>query len=222
MKTKSMLREYFESLTLSVVIVLFVRAFLAEAVQVPTASMENTLLPGDHLFINKFTFRHYGGGDSGGLLPFTHVRRRDIVVFKYLDGPETASYYVKRVVGLPGETVSIDAKQVYINGKPLDEPYAVFKEPARKDLRPRDILEPLVVPDDHFFVLGDNRDRSYDSRFWGPISRERIVGRPLLVWWSFDREAVPAASGGLTRRLTDSFARFFRQTRWNRTGRVIH
>ena len=103
MRGKSHLREYFESLIFSVVVVLFVRTFLAEAVQIPTGSMEDTLLPGDHLFINKFTFRHYESGASCGLLPYAEVRRRDIVVFKYLDDPDGSKYYVKRVVGLPGE-----------------------------------------------------------------------------------------------------------------------
>lgn len=219
MRGRSHLREYFESLILAIVVVLFVRTFLAEAVQVPTGSMENTLLPGDHLFINKFIFRHYSGGDSWGLLPFTEIRRRDIVVFKYLDEPDGSKYYVKRVVGLPGETVEIRAKQVYINGRPLDEPYAIFKEPSRKNLRPRDYLAPFQVPPAHFFVMGDNRDRSFDSRFWGALPRDRVIGKPLFVWWSFD--GGDQSSAGLTGLVGGFFSRFIRQTRWTRTGKSI-
>jgi signal peptidase I len=218
MRGKSHLREYFESLIFSVVVVLFIRAFVAEAVQIPTGSMENTLLPGDHLFINKFAFRHYESGASSGLLPFAEVRRRDIVVFKYLDEPDGSKYYVKRVVGLPGECIEIRAKQVYIDQKPLDESYAVFKEPFQKNLRPRDYMDPFEVPPNHFFVMGDNRDRSYDSRFWGALPRDQIIGRPLFVWWSFD----PGGGSGLADAVGGFFSRFVGQTRWDRTGKSIY
>ncbi len=221
MRGKSHLREYFESLIFSVVVVLFVRAFLAEAVQIPTGSMEDTLLPGDHLFINKFTFRHYESGGSSGLLPFAEIRRRDIVVFKFLDEPDGSKYYVKRVVALAGESVEIRAKQVYIDQTPLDEPYAVFKEPFRKNLRPRDYMSPFQVPPDHFFVMGDNRDRSFDSRFWGALPRDRIIGRPLFVWWSFDKNGSGGGSES-TDAVGGFFSRFVGQTRWGRTGKGIY
>lgn len=224
MAAKSKLREYLESLLFSVTIVLFARAFLVEAVQIPTGSMENTLLPGDHLLINKFTFRQRAAVEPRALLPFSEIRRKDVVIFRFLADPAEPKYYVKRVVGLPGETVEIRAKQIYVNGRALDEPYALFKEPARSDFRPRDYYGPATVPDGHFFVLGDNRDRSYDSRYWGFLPRERIVGKPLFVWWSFDKAtAEPPASNlaGRLDRLRGVLTRFFSRTRWSRTGKAI-
>jgi signal peptidase I len=221
MERKSTLREYLESFFLAVIIVLFFRTFLAEAVQIPTGSMEDTLLPGDYLFINKFTYRRYGREALPTILPFAGVRRRDVIVFRFFDGPHELQYYVKRVIGLPGETVEIRAKQVYINGKPLDESYTVFNDPSVKDLRPRDFLESVTVPGNHFFVLGDNRDSSYDSRFWGTLPRDRIIGKPLIVWWSFDGNDSQSRQDGLMNRLVEFTTRFFRQTRWSRTGEII-
>ncbi len=220
MHHRSKLREYFESLLVSIIVVLFIRAFVAEAVQIPTGSMEDTLLPGDHLFINKLTYRQNIEIGSYGVLPFADVRRRDIVVFRFFDQPDESRYYVKRIIGLPGDRVEIRAKQVYIDGKALDESYAVFKEPWAKDRQPHDDMELLEIPLGHYFVMGDNRDRSYDSRFWGPLPRDRIIGKPLVVWWSFDGNRTPASTRW-TDRLGGLFTRFFRQTRWRRTGLLI-
>ncbi len=221
MRRKSTLRQYLESLLLSVVVVLFIRAFLGEAVQIPTGSMEDTLLPGDHLLINKFAFRFYEGQEPVRFLPFAEVVRKDVVVFKHLEASSEPAYYVKRVVVLPGETVEILEKQVFIDGAPLDEPYAVFKEPARRDLSPRDNYGAVTVPARHFFVLGDDRDRSYDSRFWRFLARDKIVGKPLFVWWSIDVARGRHSPIDFTDRLGGMFTRFFRDTRWSRTGKVI-
>ena len=214
MHRRPILREYFDSFLLAVIVVLFMRSFLAEAVQIPTGSMEDTLLPGDHLFINKFTFRDYRKTDSSGILPYIDVRRRDIVVFRFFDEPASSKYYIKRVIGLPGDVVEIRSKQVYINGKPLDEPYAVFKDPSRNDRRPRDVMGPVEIPIHHYFVMGDNRDRSYDSRYWGLLPRERIIGRPLVIWWSID----PRQGG---RRSQELVMNFFNQIRWSRMGKMV-
>ncbi|MFQ5791922.1 MAG: signal peptidase I [Acidobacteriota bacterium] len=221
MQRKSTLREYAESFLFSVVVVLFVRTFLAEAVQIPTRSMEDTLLPGDHLFINKFVFRLYREEEPSAFLPFLRVRRRDVVVFKHFESPGRAIYYVKRVIGLPGDAVEIRSKQVYINGEALDEPYALFKEPWRRDLRPRDNFGPLAVTPNHFFVLGDNRDRSYDSRFWGLLARERIVGKPMFVWWSFETHDSPVWTTDPGAKLEGALSSLFRRIRWSRTGKFI-
>lgn len=221
MRGKSTIRQYLESLLLSVVVVLFIRTFLGEAVQIPTGSMEDTLLPGDHLLINKFSFRWYGGQEPVRVLPFADVVRKDVVVFKHWEAGSEPAYYVKRVVALPGETVEILEKQVFIDGAPLDEPYAVFKEPARRDLIPRDNYGAVTVPPGYFFVLGDNRDRSYDSRFWGFLARDKIIGKPLFVWWSIDVARQEHSPLGFTSRLGGALTRFFRDTRWGRTGKVI-
>lgn len=221
MKRKSILRDYAESVLLSLVIVLFIRAFIVEAVQIPSGSMENTLLPGDHLFINKFSLRASRDDEASQLLPFMDVRRKDIVVFKFLEESGEAKYYVKRVIGLAGDTVEIRSKQVLIDGEPLDEPYAVFKEPGRNDLRPRDNFGPVRVPVDEVFVLGDNRDRSFDSRFWGFLSRDRIVGKPLFIWWSFDPRDQRSAPLNLAQQAGSLLTGFFRQTRWSRMGTPV-
>ncbi len=221
MDSRRILREYFESFILAVIVVLFMRSFLAEAVQIPTGSMEDTLLPGDHLFINKFTFRDYLMADRSGMLPYVGIKRKDIVIFRFFDEPTSFRYYVKRVIGLPGEIVEIRSKQVFIDGKPLDEPYAVFKNPSRSDRRPRDVLGPVEIPVNHFFVMGDNRDRSYDSRYWGPLPREQIIGSPLVVWWSFEKNTSVDLQQGSS-RLQKFFIGFFNQIRWGRLGKMVH
>lgn len=219
MVTKRILREYFESFILAVIVVVFMRSFVAEAVQVPTGSMEDTLLPGDHLFINKFAFRDPLTAAPHGILPYVGIQRKDIVVFKFFDEPTSFRYYVKRVIGLPGETVEIRSKQVYIDGVPLDEPYAVFKDPSSRDRRTRDVLGPIEIPVNHYFVMGDNRDRSYDSRYWGPLPRERIIGRPLVVWWSLENTSMDSQRAGSPSRR--SFFPFLNQIRWSRMGKVV-
>jgi signal peptidase I len=217
MHRRRIFREYLESFILAVIVVIFVRSFVAEAVQVPTGSMEDTLLPGDHLFINKFTFRDHLEEDRHGILPFVGIKRKDIVVFRFFEDSASYRYYVKRVIGLPGETLEIRAKQVYINGVPLDEPYAVFKNPSSRDRRIRDVLGPIEIPVNHFFVMGDNRDRSYDSRYWGPLPREQIIGRPLVIWWSLTSIDSERAASPSHR----SFIRFLNQIRWDRVGKAV-
>ncbi len=212
---KSTLREYFESIVIAVILALFIRTFVVQAFKIPTGSMENNLLIGDHLLVNKFVFGPTAGRLEHALLPVTDIRRRDVVVFKYPEDPERD--FIKRVIGLPGETLELRNKKIFINGQPLDEPYVHFLappthvRPGDPDYTPYDVREnygPVTVPADHYFVMGDNRDNSQDSRYWGFLPRGYIKGKALMVYWSFDAE------NGTVNPLTG--------TRWSRLLHQIH
>src|SRR5579864_5770715 len=152
---KSTLREYFESIVIAVILALFIRTFVVQAFKIPTGSMEENLLIGDHLLVNKFVFGPTESGIERTLLPVTDIRRRDVIVFKYPEEPDRD--FIKRVIGLPGDTVELRAKKVYINGKPLDEPYVHFLQPPSGDNQEvtsydvRDNFGPVTVPADHYF-----------------------------------------------------------------------
>jgi signal peptidase I len=244
---KSVVREYFESAVVTVIMALFGMTFVVQAVKVPTGSMQNNILIGDHLLVNKFLF---GSGSqwTDSLTPFREVRRGDVIVFKYPRDPQTN--YVKRVIGLPGDTIEIKGTQVLVNGKPLPEnritvkrplfdsddsslqiinrtdaqgaAYTVFWEPKETDDGMfgssfhdgrYGVGNGYQVPQGTYFVMGDNRDDSEDSRFWGTVPRQNIVGRALVVYWSFDERA--AKSNG------NPLVSFLRYTRWTRTGTFI-
>ena len=224
--SKSILREYFEALLIAVVFVNFARIFVFQAFKIPTGSMVDNLLVGDHIIVNKFV---YGApGPLRGLFAIREVRRGDIVVFRYPRDLDTD--FVKRVIGLPGETVLIRNKKVFIDGKRLQEDYVVHKDsmifPRRRLLpepqRSRDQFGPFRVPPDQYFVMGDNRDQSNDSRYWGTVSRELIKGRAFLVYWSFKS---PAARGTRTperiNELMGAALHFFAWTRWDRTFLIV-
>ena len=206
---KSTVREYFESIVIAVILALFVRTFVLQAFKIPTGSMENNLLIGDHLLVNKFVDAPTMSGIERALLPIGAIRRGDVLVFKYPVEPDRD--FIKRVIGLPGETLELKDKKIFINGKPLDEPYVHFLEPpsgdsslhefTSYDLRER--YGPVTVPPNQYFVMGDNRDNSQDSRYWGFLPRGYIKGKALLIYWSYDDET-------LTR------------TRWSRLLRMIH
>jgi signal peptidase I len=208
---KSVAREYFESLVIAVILALFIRTFVVQAFKIPTGSMEPNLLVGDHLLVNKFVFSPTSSALERGLMPMRDVRRGDIVVFKFPTDPERD--FIKRIIGLPGETVELKNHLVHINGKPLDEPYAHYlprpeggtlTEMTTDDVR--DHYGPEVVPEGSLFVMGDNRDNSQDSRYWGFLPRENLKGKALVIYWSYDPDA-----GGLMSLLTS--------TRW---GRLLH
>ncbi len=187
---KSIVREYFESLVIAVVLALFIRTFVVQAFKIPTGSMEPNLLIGDHLLVNKFVFGPSRSALERGVLPVKDLRRRDVIVFKHPKDPERD--LIKRLIGLPGETLELRQKQVYINGARLDEPYAHFMdEPSALsiDLDPRVRYGPVTVPPGQFFVMGDNRDNSEDSRYWGFLPRENVKGKALVIYWSYDPEA---------------------------------
>lgn len=188
---KSTVREYFESICVAVILALFVRTFAVQAFKIPTGSMENNLLIGDHLLVNKFVFAPTATELERVLLPIDPIRRGDIVVFKYPEDPERD--FIKRVIGLPGETIELRNKKVYIDGKPLEEPYVRFLFPADKgggnaefaEFDVRSSYGPVTVPAGHYFMMGDNRDNSQDSRYWGFLPREYVKGKALFVYFSF-------------------------------------
>ncbi|MGA7220725.1 MAG: signal peptidase I [Candidatus Sulfotelmatobacter sp.] len=231
-----------QSLLGTVVIAVFVITFIVQAFQIPSPSMENTLLVGDYLLVNKLC---YGAGSwADFLMPYRRIRRGDIIVFHY---PVTPSqHFVKRVIGVPGDRVRLFEKQVLINGKSIDEPYAHFTRPQNdlfRDNFPRLEVAPgetpewwlqlrklvdhgqLIVPEGHYFVMGDNRDDSYDSRYWGFVPQGNIIGRPLLIYWSVRGDEgdplAPSSVGDKLYHFAYALTHIFQITRWNRTLRLV-
>ncbi|MEO8259626.1 MAG: signal peptidase I [Acidobacteriota bacterium] len=222
---KSTLREYFESIVTAVVLALFIRTFIVQAFKIPTGSMENNLLIGDHLLVNKFVSGPTLSRLERGLLPMTDVRRTDVIVFKYPEEPDRD--FIKRVIGLPGETVEVRQKKVYINGQALVEPYAHFLQPVgtASEFREvtsfdvRDRYGPVTVPPNQYFVMGDNRDNSQDSRYWGFLPHDYIKGKALVIYWSYQagqEDYQEETAGGTLRGLGSVFVHFFARTRWDR------
>jgi signal peptidase I len=187
-KKKSLIREYAESIAIAVLLALVIRTYLVQAFKIPSGSMEDTLAIGDHLLVNKFIY--------GTKIPFTDQkiiklrdpRQGDVIVFIYPEDP--SKDFIKRVVGTPGDVVEGKEKKLFVNGKPYVNPHEVHKEKEviPKEMNPRDTFGPVTVPPGSYFVMGDNRDRSYDSRFWGFVSREKIKGLAFIKYWSWDRE----------------------------------
>jgi signal peptidase I len=186
---KSTFREYFESLVVAVILALFVRTFALQAFNIPTGSMEPNLLVGDHLLVNKFIFAPTVSGVENALLPMREVERGDVLVFKFPEEPDRD--FIKRVIGLPGETLELRNQTIYINGAPLMEPYAHYQLPPESpngqgesgDVRRK--YGPVTIPAGHFFMMGDNRDDSQDSRYWGFLPASYVKGRALFIYWSF-------------------------------------
>lgn len=240
-------REYIESLLVTVILALFGTTFIVQAFKIPSPSMEPTLLVGDHLLVNKFIFGGRGQWFDQ-FLPYREVRRGDIIVFKfpYQDHP----HYVKRVIGVPGDRVKIVDQQVFVNGKRLNEPY-VQRDPTapydpfednfpprssqylQSNMQPEwadDILNhvqngEIIVPPDKYFAMGDNRDHSWDSRYWGFVDRDAIMGRPVVIYWSVvgedDEDAEPKPGGWLVGFL-DNIVHFPSRTRWVRMLHEVH
>jgi signal peptidase I len=225
---KSTLREYFEALVTAVILALFVRTWVVQAFKIPTGSMENNLLIGDHLLVNKLVSGPSLTSFERMILPLREPKRGDVMVFKYPDEPERD--FIKRVIGLPGETLELRSKKVYINGQPLDEPYVHFLEPASEgqEVTQFDVRErygPVRIPDGQYFVMGDNRDNSQDSRYWGFLPRHYIKGKALMIYWSYDsgpEEYVDSGLGATLKRLFSVVTHFFTRTRWERIFNQIH
>ncbi|MBS1816403.1 MAG: signal peptidase I [Acidobacteria bacterium] len=227
---KSTLREYFESIVIAVILALFIRTFVVQAFKIPTGSMENNLLIGDHLLVNKFVFGPSANGLERAVLPLGTITRGDVVVFKYPEEPERD--FIKRVIGLPGDTIELKQKKVYINGTPLDEPYVHFLEPPRTgaaeaeitSLDVRERFGPVTVPANQYFVMGDNRDNSQDSRYWGFLPRDYVKGKALVIYWSFEsgrEDYEEAGAADTVKGLWSVFSHFFTRTRWERMFRQI-
>jgi signal peptidase I len=216
---KSTAREYFESIVVAVILALFVRTFVFQAFKIPTGSMEPNLLVGDHLLVNKFAFAPAKTGLERAVLPMRAVRRGDVLVFKFPEDPERD--FIKRVIGLPGDTLELRNQTISINGAPIIEPYAHYQLPSLPggeegaDLRRK--YGPVTVPGGHYFMMGDNRDDSQDSRYWGFLPAHYVKGRALFIYWSFDTPANAANSG-----LAWTVTHLFTGTRWGRLLHQIH
>jgi signal peptidase I len=206
---KSTAREYFESICVAVILALFVRTFIVQAFKIPTGSMENNLLIGDHLLVNKFAYAPTLTGLERAVLPIDTIGRGEILVFKYPEDPERD--FIKRVIALPGETIELKKKRVYINGTQLDEPYVRYLSPPdEEDGDPFDVrvqYGPVTVPPGHVFMMGDNRDNSQDSRYWGFLPQEYVKGKALFIYFSF-------GEGGLSDLVSG--------VRWGRIFHQIH
>ena len=237
--------EYLESLLVTVILALFGTSFVVQAFKIPSASMETTLLIGDHLLVNKFIFGGHGAWYEK-ILPYRAIKRGDIIVFKYpfLDHP----HYVKRVIGLPGDHLKLVDQQVFINGQPLDEPYVVHDPavpydpfnysfpPLRDQMVPLNVInewrpelrkyvegDEIVVPPGKYFAMGDNRDHSQDSRYWGFVDRDAIMGHPFLIYWSVD--TTYAGDTTFWQRLVgifDTIMHLPARTRWKRMFHTVH
>ena len=259
---KSVWREYFESAVVTVIMALFGMTFIVQAVKVPTGSMQNTIMIGDHLLVNKFIF---APGKTLPFLPQREIKRGDIIVFKYPgnhydpkrddrpDNKPIVTNYVKRVIGLPGDRIKIDGRHVIVNGQvlpehiieavdkndnksPLEivnnaprkpgETYDVYYHPGSGDERSSEDYDAfriegkngeLVVPAGKYFMMGDNRENSEDSRYWGFVPRDLVIGRAMFVYWSYDESAPPSIAPFPVNAISD----FIYNTRWSRTGTMV-
>jgi len=244
-KERTTLREYIESLLVTVILALFGTSFVVQAFKIPSQSMEPTLLVGDHLLVNKFIFGGRGAWYEKAL-PYRPIRRGDIIVFKFPF--DDHAHYVKRVIGVPGDRIRIIDQHLYVNGLPVDEPYKVH-DPAnpewfgdnfppstssflRRNVRPEwadDILNhvkdgDLAVPPHKYFVMGDNRDHSWDSRYWGFVDREAVMGRPVLIYWSVEATSADYADRSAAGRMLGLGSTLLRlpvKTRWSRMFRTV-
>ena len=226
-REKTVFREYFELIAETAVFVFFVMTFVVQAFQIPTGSMEPTLLVGDFLLVNKLVYANAPTALERAALPRRTLARQDIVVFKYPN--ELSKDFVKRVIGLPGEKLEIKNKQVFINDKPLEEKYKVHADAqiiAKTDTYNyddtiRDNYGPVTVPDGRIFVMGDNRDNSADSRYWGFLPLDYVKGRPWVIYFSYKAERDAYLKTSIQDRLR-KLVNFLPKARWNRFLKVIH
>jgi signal peptidase I len=242
-RTVSVGREYFELIVETLIYVFFVNTFLLQSFVIPTASMENTLLIGDHLLVNKVAYSRSLNPLENVLLPKIHIRRGLVVTFKA--PPDMEKEYVKRVIGLPGDRLHIIDKKVFINGRLLDESYVRFKDSeAGVEFPPQNYYDwyfqfpyelrrtvknseggiDYLVPAHRYFCMGDNRDNSFDSRFWGPVPEDYIVGKPWRIYWSYQSDSDEYLTPGFIYKIKDlglTVVRFFTRTRWDRTIKAI-
>jgi signal peptidase I len=230
---KSVFREYLEAFLIAVIFATFARTFVVQAFKIPSGSMEQNLLIGDHILVNKFVYGPTRFAFERHLLPSRQVHRGDIVVFKWPKDPERD--FIKRCMGVPGDTIEVIDKRLFVNGRLVhDEGYTYHSDDhvyprtpfAGGDVfRNRDNFGPRIVPPRSYFCMGDNRDNSNDSRFWGEVPEANVKGRAFMVYWSFDtgEGEIPEAPsvGGKLRQLTQVGLKFFARTRWARTFRVV-
>jgi signal peptidase I len=214
---KSTIREYFESIVITAIIALFAITYVVQAYKIPTGSMENNLLIGDHLLVNKFVYGLHSGFLSK-LLPYKEPKRGDVIVFKFPGETEVA--YVKRLMGMPGDKIEMIGCTLYINDKPLKEDYTQYIYQGNSST-PKG---PFYVEPGHYFAMGDNRDNSWDSRGWGDVPRDYLLGKALVIYWSFETPHGEWKQTGIWDRMRqyyDVFRNFFTKTRWRRTFTII-
>jgi signal peptidase I len=210
---KGKVREYVEAFAVALLIALLVRTLVIQAFKIPSSSMEDTLLIGDHIFVNKFLYGYHIPYTKGRILRFSVPQRGDIIVFVFPE--DTSKDFIKRVVGVPGDTIEIRQKRVFLNGRALEEKYVRYADGDRVDgfIRSRDNLPPVRVPPGKLFVMGDNRDRSYDSRFWGFVDLDAVIGKAMFIYFSVDWNR------GV---LWTEVWRYPELVRWNRIGHLLH
>lgn len=225
-----MFREYTEAILIAAIFLRFANAFILQTFYIPSGSMENTLLIGDHLFVNRFIYGARVEGPLEGLLPMRTVQRGDIVVFRSKEDPTID--VVKRCVGIPGDEIQVVDKTLYLNGEPVDDggytrhtdPITYRNLPAYSpSLRRRDNFGPIVVPPNHYFFMGDNRDNSHDSRFWGPLPAHLIKGRAELIYWSYGGQMAREDAESVDRlvQVGRTALGLFHQSRWERTFQLV-
>jgi signal peptidase I len=199
---KGKLRENVEAILVAVVLALFIRTFVVQAFKIPSGSMKQTLQIGDHILVNKFIYGVKLPFVDKVLIPVKDPKRGDIVVFKFPEDP--GKDFIKRVVGVAGDEIKIRNKKVFVNGKPLNHEFGIHVDPRTfpSSEEPRDNFGPITVPPDSLFVMGDNRDQSYDSRYWGFVNLKAVKGKAFIIYWSWDK---------------DHFS-----VRWNRLGDLLH
>lgn len=233
-------RGFIAEWTITVILLLFGTTSLLQAFVIPTGSMEDTLLVGDHLLVDKLA---YAPADavSKHLLPYLDVKRGDIIIFRYpVDVRQT---FVKRCIGVPGDRIHLASKRLFLNGRAVEEPYVYHKSvfidayrdyfpnaagtelpPSALDMLANHVVNgDVVVPVGYYFAMGDNRDNSLDSRYWGFVPRRNIIGKPLIIYWSYDASTAELTETGLNlRHMLDMVLHFPTKTRWDRSLRLIH
>lgn len=197
-KKKSVLRENIEAILIAIVLALFIRTFVVQAFKIPSGSMENTLLIGDHILVNKFIYGVKLPFAGTTLIPIDNPKQGDIVVFKFPEDP--SKDFIKRVVAVAGDVVQERNKEVFVNGKLYKDKYAIHTDPHI--IPQRDDFGPVKVPPHCIFVMGDNRDNSYDSRFWGFVNLKAVLGKAFIIYWSWNSQDFGV--------------------RWDRFGKILH
>jgi len=205
-KRKSALRENIEAIIIAVILALFIRTFIVQAFKIPSGSMKETLQVGDHILVNKFIYGVKVPFTDITVIPVKQPKREDIIVFKYPQDP--SKDFIKRVIGVPGDVIEIRNKQLYVNHKPFDRDYAIYTDSRSQSALsgPRDKYDPVTVPENALFVMGDNRDNSQDSRFWGYVDMKQVKGKAFMIYWSWN--------SGDTDSILD-------HVRWSRLGNIL-
>jgi len=199
---KTIIKEYTKAIFIAIIIALFIRTFIVQAFKIPSGSMIPTLQIGDWLLVNKFIYGIKIPLTRKTLIPVKEPQRGDIVVFIY--PMDRTKDFIKRVIGVAGDVIEIRNKKIYINGSPFDDTYGVFTDSLilPRSMQPRDNFGPVKVPEGHIFAMGDNRDNSYDGRFWGFVNLKDVVGRAFIIYWSWNGEK--------------------HNVRWNRLAKILH